>query len=69
MWCGNEHLGSVNIKRGIFQGNWFSPLPFIIALTPLSMILSDMKAGYMYMHVLPGGSKLNHYFIWAALHM
>ena len=39
---------------GIFQGDWFSPL----AQTSLSMILSDMKADYI--HVLPGGNKLNH---------
>ena len=53
MWCGKEHLGSVNIKRGIFLSNLLSPLLFIIALTPLSMILSDMKAGmYMYIYSL-----------------
>ena len=34
------------------------PLLFVIALTPLSMILSDMKASYI--HVLPGGNKINH---------
>ena len=68
MWCGKEHLGSVNIKRGIFLSNLLSPLLFIIALTPLSMILSDMKAGYVHAHVFPGGNKLNHYFIWMALH-
>ena len=68
MWCGKEHLSSVNIKRGIFLSNLLSPLLFIIALTPLSMILSDMKAGYVRVHVLPGENKLNHYFIWMALH-
>ena len=39
-------LGTVNIKRGIFQGDSLSPLLFIVALIPLSMVLRQVKAGY-----------------------
>ena len=28
----NSHLGKANIRRGIFQGDSFSPLHFVIAL-------------------------------------
>ena len=34
-------LGSVPISRGIFQGDLFSPLLFVIALLPLTHILRD----------------------------
>ena len=35
----DECLGKVNIRRGIFQCDSLSPLLFILALFPLSMIL------------------------------
>ena len=35
---GNE-LGKVDIRRGIFQGDSFSPLLFVMAMIPLTMIL------------------------------
>lgn len=57
LWCGNDRLGKVNIKRGIFQGDSFSPLMFILALAPLSSILNNMKSGY----TLSGGIKINHF--------
>ncbi|XP_047475423.1 uncharacterized protein LOC125029527 [Penaeus chinensis] len=38
---GNEELASVNIKRGIFQGDTLSPLLFVIGLIPLSHILRN----------------------------
>lgn len=41
-----EHLGKVNIRRGIFQGDSLSPLLFIIAMIPLSKILRKNAAGY-----------------------
>ncbi|MGY8822311.1 MAG: RNA-directed DNA polymerase, partial [Pseudomonadales bacterium] len=53
---GNE-LGKVDIKRGIFQGDSFSPLLFIMALIPLTMILRKVDVGYRF-----SGSreKVNH---------
>ena len=39
-------LGNVKIKRGIFQGDSLSPLLFVLALIPLTMVLRRVKAGY-----------------------
>jgi hypothetical protein len=46
LYAGNEHLGEVSIKRGIFQGDSFSPLLFVLALIPLSMVLRETGLGY-----------------------
>ena len=47
MLCsGNSELGEVDIKRGIFQGDSLSPLVFVLALIPLSLILRKAKAAY-----------------------
>ena len=47
MLCsGNSELGEVEIKRGIFQGDSLSPLVFVLALIPLSLILRKTKAAY-----------------------
>ena len=43
---GRENLGTVNIKRGIFQGDSFSPLLFEIELIPISRVLKNAKMGY-----------------------
>ena len=44
MLCsGNSELGKVEIKRGIFQGVSLSPLVFVLALIPLSLILKKAK--------------------------
>ena len=54
-WCtrlclNNQHQTiqsrSIQIKRGIFQGDSLSPLLFCISLIPLSRILSDLNKGY-----------------------
>jgi hypothetical protein len=37
--AGGESLGTVDIKRGIFQGDSLSPLLFVMVMIPLSMIL------------------------------
>ena len=36
---GGETLAEVKIQRGIFQGDAFSPLLFVIAMMPLDHIL------------------------------
>ena len=43
---GNSELDEVEIKRGIFQGDSLSPLVFVLALIPLSLILRNAKAAY-----------------------
>ena len=43
---GEIKIPSVNIKRGIFQGDSLSPLLFILALDPLSRLLNNMNTGY-----------------------
>ena len=58
MLCsGNSELGEVEIKRGIFQGGSLSPLVFILALIPLSLILSKAKAAYEFSE---SKEKINH---------
>ena len=45
MLCaGNLELGEIDIKQGIFQGDPLSPLVFVLALIPLSLILRKAKA-------------------------
>ena len=47
MLCpGNSELGQVEIKQGIFQGDSLSPLVFVLALIPLSLIVRKAKAAY-----------------------
>ena len=58
MLCaGNSELGKIDTKRGIFQRDSFSPLVFVLALIPLSLILRKSKAAYDF-----SGSKemINH---------
>ena len=43
----NESLGEVDIRRGIFQGDSFSPLLFVVVLIPLSIILNETDLGYV----------------------
>ena len=54
---GTDHLGTIHIKRGIFQGDSVSPLQFVIGLIPLSILLRNTTAGY---HVSKVGPKINH---------
>ena len=58
MLCsGNSELGEVEIKRGIFQGNSLSPLVFVLALIPLSLIFKKAKAAYEFSE---SKEKINH---------
>ena len=44
LMAGNEELATVNIQRGIFQGDTLSPLLFVIRLIPLSYTLRKVNA-------------------------
>ena len=55
---GNEVLGEVEIKRGIFQGDTLSPLLFVLAMIPLTLVLRKAKAHYEFTN----GEKINHLF-------
>ena len=48
-------LGTVNIKRGVFQGDSLSPLTFILCIILMTKILRKMRAGYVL-----GNVKVNH---------
>ena len=53
----NSELGEVEIKRGISQGHSLSPLMFVLALIPLSLILRKAKAAYEFSE---SKKKINH---------
>ena len=40
-------MSEVKVNRGVSQGDIVSPIFFVITLIPLSILLRDMKAGYM----------------------
>ena len=46
LMANGEKLGKVEIKRGIFQGDSLSPLLFVLALIPLSLVLRKERYGY-----------------------
>ena len=52
-----ETLAEVNVRRGVFQGDNLSPILFVIALIPLSIILNKSKEGYL---LGAQRGKLNH---------
>ena len=54
-------LGSVDINRGIFQGNSSSPLLLIMIMALLSMILKDEQKGYEQLKTAFLGSPKHNY--------
>ena len=56
----NESLGEV-VRRGIFQGDSFSPLLFAAVLIPLSIILNEKGLGYATR--ICRNQKLNHHLL------
>ena len=54
---GEQNLGEVNIRGGIFQGDSLSPLLFVVRLLPLTHILRDAAPGY---HFASNGQNVSH---------
>ena len=52
-----KELGEVGIRRGIFQGDTLSPLLFVVAMIPLSLLLRKESMGYRFGDE---GKKINH---------
>ena len=48
LFSGKIKLGKVNARRGIFQGDSLSPLLFVVALIPVTIILRTLKQGYSF---------------------
>ena len=57
LYSGNSELGEAKVKRGILQEDSLSPLVFVLALIPLSLILSKTKAAYEFSE---SKEKINH---------
>ena len=58
LYADGKLLGSVPIRRGIFQGDSFPPL-LLIAFLPLTHILRETGMGYQ---LEKNGAKVNHLF-------
>ena len=43
LFSGKNKLGKVNIRLGIFQAESLSPLLFVVALIPVTIILKTLK--------------------------
>ena len=54
---GEESLGEVNIRRGIFPGDSLWPLLFFVCLLSLTHVLKDAAPGY---HFTSNGQKINY---------
>ena len=44
----DEQLGTVNITRGIYQGDSFSPLLFFMIMITMIMILTENRPGFKF---------------------
>ena len=56
-FSGKNKLGKVNVRRGIFQGDFLSPLLFAVALIPATIVLRILKQGYSFGK---GKERFNH---------
>ena len=56
-FSGKNKLGKVNGRRGIFQGDFLSPLLFVVALIPATIVLRILKQGYSFGK---GKERFNH---------
>ena len=54
---GEENLGDVNIRQGIFQDDSLSPLLFVVCLLPFTHILRDAVPEC---HFASNGQNVNH---------
>ena len=59
LYTDRKLLRSVPIRRGIFQGDSFSSLLFVIVLLTLTHILRDTGMGYQ---LEKNGTKVNYLF-------
>ena len=59
LYADGKLLGPVPIRRGIFQGDSFPPLLFLIAFLPLTHTLRETGMGYQ---LEKNGGKVNHLF-------
>ena len=66
LYADGKLLESVPIRTGIFQGDSFSPLQFVILLLPLTHILRETGMGYQ---LEKNGVKVNHLFFMDNLKM
>ena len=57
LYADGKLLGSVSIRRGIFQGDLLSSLLFAIALLPLTHLLRETGMGYQ---IEKNGTKVDH---------
>ena len=57
LMSGDQRLGNVRIRRGIFQGDSLSPLLFVLAMIPLTLMLRKTK---IFCQLKKGGEKINH---------
>ena len=60
LYADGKLLKSVPIRRGIFQGNSFSPLLLVIAFLALIHIFRETGMGYQ---LEKNGAKINHLFL------